>query len=252
VCGGCRAEGRTDWATPFLASLQARAAAAVVLTAAARRPSTVRAVPGGWVVRRPTGASELVGTLSDLVSAVGPAADAEVPLGAAATADLPPPDRRRPVVLVHGRAERCVDAEADGWAERLMTASDPSGTVASSQRPELVLAALLADPLRRHVRVVGLQSPSLPGWRSPSGGLPGVPTAVVLGYVPAVVALIGVRLGGRAAAGRTRTEVGVGARRLVVEACGHAVLSAVVDEPATRDAGPRRDTITRTPVRNLR
>ena len=251
MCGGCRPAGRADWATPFLASLQARAAAADVVTAAARRPSTVRAVPGGWVVRRPTGAHELVGTLSELVVAVGPEADAEVTLRAAATADLPPPDRRRPVVLVHGAAERGVDAETDGWAERLMTASDPSDTVASTQRPESVLAALLADPLRRHVRVVGLQSPTLPGWRAPSGGLPGVPTAVAPGYAPAVVALVGVRVAGRAAAERTRTEVGVGARRLVVEARGHAVLSATVGGPED-DANRRREEIHRTPVRSMR
>jgi hypothetical protein len=233
VCGGCGTRCEGDWATPFLNSLPSRAAAAAVVAAAAPRTVAVRAAPSGWVVRRPTGAQVVVGTLSALVRALGPDAAADVALPAVPTVQLPEPDRRRPVVVVHGAAAAAVDAESDGWAERLMTYRDGTIAVAAPRRPQEVLAAMLDDPLRHHVRVVGLQSATLPGWRSPSLALPGLPATVDPGQAPAVVALVGVRACDRPPGERTSTQVDVGGRRLVVETWGRTVLSAdVTREPA--------------------
>jgi hypothetical protein len=223
VCGGCGARSEVDWAAPFLGSVSARSAAARVVVAAAGRPVDVRAAAGGWTVRRPTGASAVVGTLTALVGAVGPRADAEVGLPVVPGACLPGPDRRRPVVLVHGAARgQQVDAGTTGWAERLMTGR--SCVVAAPGDPEPVLSALLADPLRRHVRVTGVQSATLPGWCSLVGPLPGVPATVVPAQVPSLVALLAVRLAGRPAGERTRTRVDVGGPAVVLDALGPAVL----------------------------
>jgi hypothetical protein len=223
VCGGCGARSGADWAAPFLGSASARSAAARVVVAAAGRPVDVRAAAGGWTVRRPTGAAAVVGTLTALVGAVGPRADAEVGLPAVPGAAVPGPDRRRPVVLVHGAARgQEVDAGTAGWAERLMTGR--SCVVAAPGAPEPVLSALLADPLRRHVRVTGVHSAALPGWCSPAGRLPGIPATVVPAQVPSLVALLAVRLAGRPAGERTRTRVGVGRTAVVLDALGPTVL----------------------------
>ena len=223
MCGGCGARSEVDWAAPFLGSVSARSAAARVIVAAAGRPVDVRAAAGGWTVRRPTGASAVVGTLTALVGAVGPRADAEVGLPVVPGACLPGPDRRRPVVLVHGAARgQQVDAGTTGWAEQLMTGR--SCVVAAPGDPEPVLSALLADPLRRHVRVTGVQSATLPGWCSLVGPLPGVPATVVPAQVPSLVALLAVRLAGRPAGERTRTRVDVGGPAVVLDALGPAVL----------------------------
>ena len=223
MCGGCGARSEVDWAAPFLGSVSARSAAARVVVAAAGRPVDVRAAAGGWTVRRPTGASAVVGTLTALVGTVGPRADAEVGLPVVPGACLPGPDRRRPVVLVHGAARgQQVDAGTTGWAERLMTGR--SCVVAAPGDPEPVLSALLADPLRRHVRVTGVQSATLPGWCSLVGPLPGVPATVVPAQVPSLVALLAVRLAGRPAGERTRTRVDVGGPAVVLDALGPAVL----------------------------
>ncbi len=223
MCGGCGARSGADWAAPFLGSTSARSAAARVVVAAAGRPVAVRAAVGGWTVRRPTGASAVVGTLTALVGAVGPRADAEVGLPAVPGASLPRPDRRRPVRLVHGAARGdVVDAGAAGWIERLM--ADGSGVVAAPGDPEPVLSALLADPLRRHVRVTGLASATLPGWCSPTGPVPDVPAEALPEQVPSLVALLAVRLAGRPAGERTRTRVGVGRTAVVVDALGPTVL----------------------------
>jgi hypothetical protein len=87
-----------------------------------------------------------------------------------------------------------------------------------------VLSALLADPLRRHVRVTGLTSATLPGWCSPAGPLPDVPAEALPEQVPSLVALLAVRLVGRPAGGRTRTRVGVGRTAVVLDALGPTVL----------------------------
>jgi hypothetical protein len=223
VCGGCGARSGLDWAAPYLGSTSARSAAASVVVAAAVRPVDVRAAAGGWTVRRPTGATAVVGTLTALVAAVGPRADAGVGLPAVPGACLPGPDRRRPVRLVHGAAGgEAVDAATAGWVERLVTGG--SDVVAAPDAPGPVLSALLADPLRRHVRVTGLRSPTLPGWCSPAGPLPGVPAAVLPGQVPALVALLTLRLAGRPTGERTRTRVGVGRTAVVLDALGPTVL----------------------------
>ncbi len=228
MCGGCGARSGVDWAAPFLGSGAARAAAARVVVAAAGAPVDVRAAAGGWTVRRPTGASSVVGTLTALVAGVGPRAGAGVDLPDVPGARPPGPDRRRPVVLVHGPAAGSgVDAGAAGWADRLMAGG--AGVVAAPDDPRPVLSALLADPLRRHVRVTGLRSATLPGWGGVTGPLPGVPAAVLPAQVPALVALLAVRLSGRPHGERTRTRVAVGGAALVgaalvLDALGPTVL----------------------------
>ena len=239
MCGACGARSDVDWAAPLLGSLPARSAAARVVLAAAGRPVDVRAAAGGWTVRRPTGTCRVVGTLTALVDAVGPRADAEVGLPEVPGACLPGPDRRRPVVLVHGTlpgSDGVVDAGAPGWAERLL--GDPAAAlaVAAPGDPRPVLDALLADPLRRHVRVTGLRSATLPGWGGVPGPLPDVPAAVLPTRVPALAALLAVRLSGRRSGERTRTRVVVGGTAVVLDALGPAVLGVGTVDPSAQAA----------------
>ncbi|SNS65382.1 hypothetical protein SAMN04488107_3330 [Geodermatophilus saharensis] len=227
MCGGCGARSGVDWAAPFLGSAGGREAAARVVRAAAGRPVDVRPVAGGWLVRRPTGASLVAGTLTALVGSLGPPADADVELPPAPGRHLPAPDRRRPVVLVHGPTSGAVDAGVPGWAERLV--SGRSGVVAAHGDPRPVLAALLADPLRRHVRVDWLDAAALPGWGPVAGRLPGVPVTVPPDRVPALAALLALRLPGRPPGERTRTRVGAGRATVVLDALGPTVLGAWTD-----------------------
>ncbi len=237
VCGGCGVRPGVDWAAPFLGSLPARSAAARVVVAAAARPVDVRAAAGGWTVRRPTGASSVAGTLTALVGDLRPRADAEVGLPAALRTPLPGPDRRRPVVLVHGAAPGPVgvDAGAAGWAEQLMGGTSAC-VVAVPGDPRPVLHALLGDPLRRHVRVEGLDSATLPGWGPPAGPLPGIPAVVDPDQVPALVALLAVRLAGRPDGERTRTRVAAGRTAVVLDALGPTALAACTTSRAPEGA----------------
>ncbi|MGY1697184.1 hypothetical protein ACI780_19975 [Geodermatophilus sp. SYSU D00814] len=227
MCGACGTRSGVDWAAPFLGAAPARSAAARVVRSATGRPADVRPVAGGWLVRRPTGASAVAHTLTALVGSLGPPADADVELPVAPGTHLPAPDRRRPVVLVHGPAPGAVDAGAPDWGERLMTG--PSGMVATPGDPRPVLAALLGDPLRRHVRVEGLDAATLPGWGPVTGRLPAVPAAVLPGQVPSLVALLALRLSGRPPGERTRTRVDAGRATVVLDALGPTVLGAWTD-----------------------
>ncbi len=244
MCGGCGARTDVDWASALLGSAPARSAAARVVRAAAGRAVDVRAAAGGWTVRRPTGGGLVVGTLSALVGAVGPRPDAGVDLPEVPGACVPEPDRRRPVVVVHGTppGPHVVDAGAAGWADRLL--AGPPGpavvavpvVVAASGDPGAVLHALLGDPLRRHVRVTGLESPALPGWGAVTGPLPGVPDRVLPTQVPALAALLAVRLSGRPPGERTRTRVAVGGTAVVLDALGPVVLGAGRVDPSAQAA----------------
>ncbi len=115
-----------------------------------------------------------------------------------------------------------LDARDAGRAEALLAGG--ARDVATPDDPRPVLSALLADPLRRHVRVTGLRSATLPGWGGVTGPLPGVPAAVLPARVPALVALLAVRLSGRPPGERTRTRVAVGGVALVLDALGPTVL----------------------------
>jgi hypothetical protein len=240
MCGGCGTRSDADWATPFLGSRPGRAAAAAVVAAAVERPVDVRAAPGGWTVRRPTGAQLVVGSLTALITALAPPADAVVPLPAAPGATLPGPDRRRPVVLVHGDAvgvAEAVDADAADWAERLMTGTS-AAVVATGRHPQHVLHALLTDPLRLHVRITGLDGPTLPGWGHLSGRLAGVPDTVRPDQVPSLVALLALRLSGRPAGERTQTRVGAGEAAVVLDALGTTALAARIVRDRTEEDPP--------------
>lgn len=233
MCGSCGVRPEVDWAAPFLGSAAGRAAAARVVLAAAPRPLDVRAAAGGWTVRRPTGAVLVVATLTALTGVLGPRADAEVDLPAVPASHPPGPDRRRSVVLVHGAAPGpAVDAGTAGWAERLMTGTSAARVVAGPGDPRSVLHDLLTDPLRRHVRVTGLESATLPGWGSPARRLPGVPAEVLPTQVASLAALLALRLSGRPVGERTRTRVVTGRTAVVLDALGPAVLGAGVVEGA--------------------
>ncbi len=238
MCGGCGARTDVDWASALLGSAPARSAAARVVCAAAGRAVDVRAAAGGWTVRRPTGGGLVVGTLTALVGAVGPRPDSGVDLPEVPGACVPEPDRRRPVVVVHGppTGPHVVDAGAAGWVDRLLAGPPVPAVVAVPGDPGAVLHALLGDPLRRHVRVTGLESPALPGWGAVTGPLPGVPDRVLPTQVPALAALLAVRLSGRPPGERTRTRVAVSGTAVVLDALGPAVLGTGREHPSAQAA----------------
>ncbi|PRY48453.1 hypothetical protein LY71_10990 [Geodermatophilus tzadiensis] len=222
MCGACGGSPAEDWASPVLGSRPARAAAAAVLAAAAARGTAVRAVPGGWTVRRPTGAAVVVGTLSGLLTAAAPDPDADAGLPPAPGAQPPPPDHRRPVTLVHGDGDGAVDTRDAGWAERVPPCGPPL-VLAAPAEPTAVLDRLLSDPLRRSLRIAGLVGQVFgPGT---AARLPGVPGAVAVDRVPALAALLALRLAGRSPHERTRTAVDVDGTPVVLEALGRRVLS---------------------------
>ncbi|GAB3192741.1 hypothetical protein GCM10027261_06240 [Geodermatophilus arenarius] len=224
MCGACGPGPAEDWASPVLGSPAARSAAAAVVGAAAPRGVRVRAVPGGWTVARPTGGTTVAGTLTRLVEAAAADPGAEVDLPPAAGAHVPV-GGRRPVTLVHGDAvPGAVDTRDVAWPHRVTGARAPV-VLTARERPEEVLDLLLADPLRRSVRVAGLESATLAGWRGPAARLPGVPAAVPRDRVPALAALLALRLAGRGPHERTRTRVAVDGTPLTLDALGRRVLA---------------------------
>lgn len=60
MCGACGVAAPSHWSAPFLASLPARATAARAVTAMIGAAPAVVGVPGGFLIRRPTGAVTLV------------------------------------------------------------------------------------------------------------------------------------------------------------------------------------------------
>ncbi|MGY1732927.1 hypothetical protein ACI798_15515 [Geodermatophilus sp. SYSU D01045] len=225
MCGACGAGTAEDWASPVLGSSAARAAVAAVVGTAAPRGVRVRPVPGGWTVGRPTGGTTVAGTVTRLVEAAAADTGAEVGLPPATGDHVPPPDGRRPVTLVHGDAvPGAVDSGDAAWPHRVTGAGAPV-VLTARERPEEVLDLLLADPLRRSVRVAGLVSATLPGWSGPVSRLPGVPVAVPGDRVPALAALLALRLAGRRPHERTRTRVAVDGTRLTLDALGPRVLA---------------------------
>jgi hypothetical protein len=205
------------------------AAAARVVVAAAGGPVDVRAAAGGWTVRRPTGASSVVGALTALVAAVGPAGRRR---GRPAGRPRVP---ARPGRTVAGRGPRARPAAGSG-----STPAPPAGPSGSWPAVAGVVAA--PDDPRRcspHSWPIrcggtsgspGLRSATLPGWGGVTGPLPGVPAAVLPAQVPALVALLAVRLSGRPhggahadAGGRRRGRAGrgrAGARRARADGAG--------------------------------
>ncbi|WP_448640366.1 hypothetical protein [Geodermatophilus sp. URMC 63] len=224
MCGACGTSSAADWASPVLGLRTARAAAAAVIAAAAARGRAIRAVPGGWTVRRPTGAGAVVGTLTDLVAATVPDPGASPLLPTVSGAHLPPPDRRRPVTLVHGEVADALVAGGDAWPD-LVAEAGPPLVLAVADAPGSVLDRLLADPLRRAVRVTDLVGCTLPGWGDVPVRLPDVPGAVAPDRVPALAALLAIRLSGRPSSERTRTLVDVAGTTLRLEALGGRVLA---------------------------
>ncbi|MGY1782002.1 hypothetical protein [Geodermatophilus sp. SYSU D01036] len=224
MCGACGAGPAEDWASPVLGSSAARSAVAAVVGAAAPRGVRVRPVPGGWTVARPTGGATVAGTVTRLVEAVAADPGAEVDLPPA-PGDHLPTCGRRPVTLVHGdTVPGAVDTADADWPHRV-TGAGTAVVLTARERPEAVLDLLLADPLRRSVRVTRLVSATLPGWRGPTARLPGIPAAVPRDRVPALTALLALRLAGRGPHERTRTRVAVDGTRLTLDALGPRVLA---------------------------
>ena len=233
MCGSCGPRSAEDWASPLLASLSSRRAAGSVVSAACARPARIRAVPGGWTVHRPTGAVVVVATLTELVDTVTPSADAAVDPVAAPAVDVTGLPHRLPVTLAHGAgAMPAIDSRAYGWQQRLMARRSPV-TLLSPDDPEQTLRQLLRDPLRRHVRVADLLSPSLPGWGPPRQPLPDLPEEVPAAHLAWLTALLAVRLRGQTAGNRTRTTLAVDGHALTLDALGRQVLGLSLEPSCT-------------------
>ena len=101
MCGACGVAAPSHWSAPFLASLPARTTAARAVAAMIEATPAVVGVPGGFLVRRPTGTVDLVPHLGavwqalDRLGVPRPAATS-VPPDVTGPVTLPPP---RPALL---------------------------------------------------------------------------------------------------------------------------------------------------------
>lgn len=123
MCGACGEPATVDWARPWFANLTARTAAATAVLRLTGRPG-LRVTPrsGGWLVTAPTGASTACGGLTELVAAVRPWGPAlpELPTSSSGVLSIPPPDRRRGVVLRVGADGGDFATPDDAAARRLL------------------------------------------------------------------------------------------------------------------------------------
>ncbi|MBM7805191.1 hypothetical protein JOD57_001028 [Geodermatophilus bullaregiensis] len=129
---------------------------------------------------------------------------------------------------MHGTAAGGLDTGGDAWAEHVARAGPPL-VVAAPGAPGRVLDRLLADPLRRSVRVTDLVGGTLPGRGDAPVRLPGVPRAVPRDRVPALGALLALRLAGPPSSGRSRTLADVEGTTVLLEALGGRVLTSCAD-----------------------
>ena len=119
MCGACAVAAPSHWSAPFLASVPARATAARAVGAMIRSGPAVVGVPGGFLVRRPTGAAVVVPHLGSVWQTfdrlgVPRPVTAEPPLDVGGPMTLPPV--RAGILDVHlalsdAREQGCSDEE---------------------------------------------------------------------------------------------------------------------------------------------